>query len=377
MAQVAISMDKRPGNQSIPRSGPVARSVNPEMVTLARQSRGMTQTDLANKAGITQGMLSKIENSLVDPTDDVVDRLSTALGYPESFFRLTDAVTGIGVSQLLYRRKQAVPNKTLDTIQARVNIVRMHITRLLRSVDMGEFDFPDLDPSLFPGGAAEVASLLREHWKLPTGPVRDMVTVIEEAGGIVVPFDFGDACHQIDGLSYWSRGSGIPPLFFINPKAPGDRLRFTLGHELGHMIMHTLHPSNEVEDEANEFSSELLMPAREIRSQLSGGLSVARLAALKSYWKVSMAALLVRAHRLRIVGESSYRSLMIQVKAYGKNEPVEIPREEPQLLRDIIQTYRTDMAYTVTDLARLLHLRDEEVKYQYLPHEAPRLQRVK
>lgn len=97
----------------------------------------------------------------------------------------------------------------------------------------------------------------------------------------------------LSGLSY--KVAGLPPLIFINKNQPVDRYRFTLAHELGHLVMHRA-PTPTMEDEANAFAAELLMPASDIYNDLRN-ISIEKAAALKPFWRTSMAALFYRAKR--------------------------------------------------------------------------------
>uniref|UniRef100_UPI000A5CA4A8 ImmA/IrrE family metallo-endopeptidase n=1 Tax=Vibrio campbellii TaxID=680 RepID=UPI000A5CA4A8 len=71
----------------------------------------------------------------------------------------------------------------------------------------------------------------------------------------------------IDAMS--QRIDGMPVLFFVNVNAPADRLRHTLAHELGHMVLHTITfaDDDEMEQEADAFAGAFLVPADEIRTQ--------------------------------------------------------------------------------------------------------------
>ena len=68
------------------------------------------------------------------------------------------------------------------------------------------------------------------------------------------------------------------------------------------MVMHQMIPHPKMEDEADEFASEFLMPAADIASSLSR-MDLRRAAQLKPYWKVSMGALIKRAHSLGKIEE--------------------------------------------------------------------------
>ena len=58
------------------------------------------------------------------------------------------------------------------------------------------------------------------------------------------------------------------PVVFSNKRSLGDRQRFTLAYELGHLVMHLqTNPSftRDISHEANEFAAEFLMPEKDIR----------------------------------------------------------------------------------------------------------------
>src|SRR5436309_9411323 len=92
-----------------------------------------------------------------------------------------------------------------------------------------------------------------------------------------------------------------------------------------------------LEDEADAFAGAFLLPADEIRPQLRR-FDLRQLANLKQYWKVSMAAIAVRAERLKLI--TPYQSKMFWIEmsrlGYRKREPGEPPKEYPKLLRRMV-----------------------------------------
>ena len=58
------------------------------------------------------------------------------------------------------------------------------------------------------------------------------------------------------------------PVILINATSPTDRKRLTIAHELGHLVLHSVDVTEELEIEANWFAAEFLMPAEVIRPQL-------------------------------------------------------------------------------------------------------------
>jgi len=337
------------------------KSANHEMVTLARESRSLTQKDLAARIGAKQFTLSRIELGAAEITSEMVRSLSEALHYPEEFFYESEPRLGIGPTELFhYRKKQSVGKRRLETIHAQLNIRRMQVRRLLAAVEMKAVQkFPRLDVNDFDGDAAQVARAVRSMWRVPRGPIRNLTTLIEDAGGIIIQFDFGG--EQIDAIS--RQIPDMPPLFFMNPHVGGARYRYTLAHELAHMIMHTI-PNGDMEEQANAFASELLMPSDDVRPMLSA-ITLPKLASLTPHWRVSMSALLQRACDLRRLPHRAQRALWAQLAAagYKTQEPPELafPVEEPTLLRTIIDTHTRDLGLSHKDLARIVALCEDEM----------------
>src|SRR5690606_12170407 len=92
----------------------------------------------------------------------------------------------------------------------------------------------------------EAATMLRAAWRMPIGPVRNLLRWVESAGVIVVEEDFGT--HRIDGMSQWA---GDHAVIILNTVLPTDRKRLTIAHELGHLVLHSQYVDLDVEEQAN------------------------------------------------------------------------------------------------------------------------------
>ncbi|MDR6776240.1 Zn-dependent peptidase ImmA (M78 family)/transcriptional regulator with XRE-family HTH domain [Paenibacillus peoriae] len=350
---------------------------NSQLVVLGRESRSISQSELAKKIGFTQGKLSKIENGLISITQEELDKISKALNYPNNFFQREEKIYGIGLSEFFHRKKQAVPQRQLNTVYARLELRRMEIQTLLRSVDIDEPTFFHMDPEKYDGDVEKIAQIVRATFRIPNGPIQNVIDVLEDAGAIVIPFDFEDA--NIDAIHLWN--PGVPPLIFTNFNRTMDRIRFTLCHELGHIIMHRKPPSEDVdiEEQADRFSSEFLMPKNEISHSL-GGITLPKLAALKPYWKVSMNALLKRAVDLNKITERQSRYLWTQMgkSGYRTREPIELdlPFEKPSMLEEILQIHQSDLSYSYKDLSNVTSLTEAEFQNIYSVGK-PRIRLIK
>ena len=61
-------------------------AANGDMLRVARHRRGFQQTEAAKRLGVDQSLLSRFENGLVEPRDDVVMKASRVYEMPVSFF---------------------------------------------------------------------------------------------------------------------------------------------------------------------------------------------------------------------------------------------------------------------------------------------------
>jgi Zn-dependent peptidase ImmA (M78 family)/DNA-binding XRE family transcriptional regulator len=344
---------------------------NADMLRLARDAREFTQAELATASGVTQALISKLEHGLVtEPSESVVLSLSSALRFPPAFFHQQERA--VGFPHFHYRRRARMGAKDLGRVEAIINIRRQHIAKLLRSYEAPiEKPIPQFDLDVIGTTPEKIAERMRAYWMVPRGPIDNLTELIERGGGIVMSVYVGTAL--LDGVSF--RSEGLPPLFLMNRDMPADRARFSLAHELGHMILHSIPEDDAVmEDQAHRFAAEFLMPVTEIRPYLKEA-KLSNFARVKKFWKVSIKALIKRAHDLRMITDHQYKMLNIQYnKTYKSGEPAEFGHETPRRLSHIVQYHLENLGYTLADLAKLLCFREEDVSRVYLGR--PRFQVV-
>ncbi len=332
---------------------------NYDLLVVARQARGLSQGELCDKVGIKQSHLSKIENGLLKPSDEMVKSFSDVLKFPISYFQQSDRIYGMPLSvhpNPMYRKKCNVKDRELDIINAENNHRIMTISRLMRSIDFkSELPLPQLDIDQYNGDASKIADLVRRTWRIPRGPIHNLTEYIERAGILVIWCDFNDTA--IDGMTLSVYNKCVPTSILLNHSQPADRMRFSLAHELGHIVMHSV-PNPEFEKQANEFASALLMPSSDIKSDFGSRVTLMRLAMLKPIWKVSMQALLMRAKSIGIIDQyqSAYLWRQINAKNLRKEEPVLFPHEIPSVFPKILKIYLNDYKYSIEELSKILHI---------------------
>jgi len=333
------------------------------MFRLGRQYRDYTQQQVALATGVQPSTISRIENGVLQPSEEVTQRIANHFRLPVSFFKQPEQLYGLPLSvHPMWRKKAAVSQGDIDRALAGMNIHLLHLRKLRSSINFRPvLPLPEMDVESYQGDVAQIAQLLRRTWQMPSGPVRDLTAWVERAGCFVVHLELPD--ESMDGVTL--RSPDLAPCIFLNKQLPADRMRFTLAHELGHLIMHR-YPTPDMESEANRFAGAFLVPAADIQPYFSGRrITLQLLASLKPEWRVAMQSLLYRARDLGYVDANQSRYLWMQ---FNKNrmrmrEPPELdfPVEQPTLAPRIVQLHLEELGYSTADLQAVLNMYEEEL----------------
>ena len=357
---------------------------NPELLLLAREYRGYSQAELADLVEIDQGHYSRIERGLLNApiSKSSAEALSKALDFPISFFLQNDELSGLPLSvhEPAWRKQSSLRASELRKLRAELNLRIMHLRRYMQAIDFQpERPLPRVDVDEI-GGADKAAELLRKTWLIPPGPIKSLTDLCERAGILVVQAKLP---AKVDGVTMRLRD--VPPIIFLNADAPPDRMRHSLGHELGHLMMHSI-PSETMEEEADSFAGELLAPINELKRDFIGGkITLERLVRLKRYWKVSVASLIYRARKYEYLLQHQAEYLWKKTSALGwrTREPDEtqFERETTKLYDHVLSLHEKDLGYSAHDVAKMLHLSVNDVRslygFQGRGGERPRLSLVK
>ncbi len=306
-----------------------------ERIKVARRAAGLSQRKLAEAVDVSAMAISKYERGLDVPSSAVLLRLAQALGVKTEYFLrpLTVAVAAPS-----YRRRASLPRKQEDAI---IGQVQDWLERYLEVESLfGEplrFTLPsDLDRRVVSlDDVEEVVLALRRQWNLGLGPIESLVEVLEERG-VKVGWVEG---HDDFALTLWANGD--IPVIVVKRGVPGDRQRFNLAHELGHLV---LAPVKDVDAEkaAYRFAGAFLVPAPTARHELGQRrytLDLYELHLLKHKYGLSMQAWVYRAKELGIISQTAAERLFRRFRREGwhRDEPGDsIPPEEPGRMKRLV-----------------------------------------
>ena len=164
---------------------------------------------------------------------------------------------------------------------------------------------------------------------------------MEKAGVLVIALP--GTFRGRDAFSLWAswKGDQRRPVIVV-AEQPADRLRMSVAHELGHLVMH--HPLTllgDIESQAKEFGGCFLLPENAMRQDLTPPVTLDTFLNLKTRWGVSIQAMIVRAHELGIITprKKDYLFSKLNARGWRVREPLShaVPLERPRALRKVAE----------------------------------------
>ena len=315
-----------------------------ERVRTLRLANGISQTELARSLtnGTSDGnsLVSKIENGRQSPDLDLMRGLCAALGCTPEY--LADGPLGVNATRPWLRAYADAPSRTVESMTAgnllaAESIARLELKRIPDHIPVFDGDLND-DHAI-----ERFADEVRAAAGLAEGDVvGNAMRAADRLGCVVLPMASELGRHL--GLS--QRIDGTPFIRVSRPSqvenpVPGDRQRFTVLHELGHLALHsdlpppdTADDARRIERQAHRFASAFLAPAEPLLDDWTskgGRVTLSVLSELKATWGIAIKALVVRFQQLGIINADQATSLYKQIskRGWNKGEPVETTNEEP------------------------------------------------
>ena len=306
----------------------------------ARKIRRLTQTQLARAIGVRQPAIAQFESGQTRPSTETLFQIAVETGFPESFFRRPPHVD-VPLGSLAFRaRRSKTSGMDIDQAHAWTALLVECAAVLRDQVETVPIALPRLDGE-DPRVAARVVR--SELGLAPNRPVANMTYVLEQAGAVVLalPVELADR----DAFSVWT-GDPRVPVVVSSAGQSGERLRFSLAHELKHLVVDIRLQGylREAEATADQFAAEFLMPEEGIRDELVGPLDLRSLLHLKQRWGTSVWSLTRRASDLELISprraQQIYRSLSAR---WGRrSEPEPLPIEKPRVFRKMLEVVYGD-----------------------------------
>jgi Zn-dependent peptidase ImmA (M78 family)/transcriptional regulator with XRE-family HTH domain len=314
----------------------VASVFDPTRLRIARQAAMLRKNELATRIGVSPAAISQYEKGSSSPSPRVVAALALALGVTPTFFGADRPLGAAPATTAHFRSLRSTPQQERDRAFSHALLTWEFAEALQQYVRLPALNLPtdiSVDPDDPITLAEQAARLAREAMGLGTGPIPNVVRLLESRGVVCTRLPAKTRRVFAFSCSFPHR----PVVVLATERTHLAAGRFDAAHELGHLLMHhDVEPGSRlVEHQANAFASEFLAPAGELRSRLPSTVNWRTLLALKLEWGISIQALLYKSRALGTMSDSSYRRACVRINSLGwrENEPGDDgAAEDPVLL---------------------------------------------
>ena len=330
----------------------------------ARVAAGLSLRDLSDKIDnqVSAQAIGKYERGEMMPGSTVLIALARVLGVTESYLLSSAKLDLVSVD---FRKKSTGSPRDEAALSAKImaEVERYLAIEEILGLDGGAWQKPKAAP--FPVRSMEeaegAAGKLREAWSMGTDPIPNLAEFLEEQGVKIVTTPLPTA---VSGMLCWVKRNGGPdiPVIILNSKDTGERQRFSLSHELGHLVMSVLQVDEE--KACNRFAGAFLMVSdllwREVGKHRRM-LSMGELFQLKSLFGVSVQPIAYRCKDLGIIGDATMRQLFMAFTKYGWRsppyaEPLSVRPEVPQRFRRLCLRALAEQTVSESRAAELMSM---------------------
>ena len=310
-----------------------------ERIKRARKASGYSLRHLADKINLSHAAVKKYEDNQTTPSSDILNKLARALNVKVEYFFRTENFT---LESIQYREHMNVPQSQLGKIEAQVLEKierRVELENLFPFNPIKKFSVGKLPEIKNEADIEIVANHIRKIWNLGLDPIMDVIDLLEMHG--IKVFELDAIQHpKFEGLCALFNDI---PVIMISKDRPGDRQRFTLAHELGHLILRDILPKRLDEERCcHRFAGAFLLPKEALFSAIGehrNHLELREIHLLKQEFGISMQSILHRAEDTGIISSQLYHQLKIEFneKNWIRKEPgLPIARERSHIFEKLL-----------------------------------------
>lgn len=325
-----------------------------------RQLAGLSQDKLAEMVGVTKMAISNYENNKRDADSETVIKLADALNIKAAAL-IMNPKGSAEITHAEFRKKSGMSISAIDLAYEKVDRYLGRFHTILRI--LGDTVLQNISPiEKVPFSDMETAGRkMREFLSLSsTGPVGNIVDALENRGIIVCQVEFAD--DHFSGINGTLNGR---PYIAINKGMPPERQRFTLIHELAHILFSFSNDVNE-EKAVDCITGAFLFPKDDVVRELGYSRTNIRgeLRSLQREYGISMQSILIRARQAGCITVSVYEDHQKWISRNGlrKDEKSGLTPEYSTLFEKLVVRAVSEDMISMTRASELMELPYERVQ---------------
>ncbi len=303
-----------------------------------RLLKNLSLKEAGKLLGMSATAISKYEKGLIVPNSAKIIEFANA--YQVKTLELLKVYSKPEMKFSAFRKKSRLQGQKLLLLQ---NIIQDEVAKYLEVLDLNNihssFSFKKYDCESLEE-VEEAANQFRKYMQISLKqPLSDLINMLENLGIVIIfVHNSKGIFNDFDGLS--EIVNGVPIIVLLEGMKDGARQRFTIAHELGHLLLQFKNKDLDEEKMCHRFASALLMPKEAVIREFGitrSNINFGELEAFKQEYKVSYAEINYRLKDLNIINDYLYKKLSILInKNIGKNDPNPIQAEISYQFRKLV-----------------------------------------
>lgn len=328
-----------------------------------RLLKNLSLKEAGNLLNMTATAVAKYEKGEIIP--DSKRLIDFANAYKVKSIDLLKVYSSPKMKFTSFRKRKRLTGKNLELLE---EIIENEVAKYLEVMEMNNTFSKNTKLKKISCNTIEdaekVANDFRNYIEISNKqPISDLINILENLGIIIIQIkNSNNRFNDFDGLS--EIVDNVPVIVLLDEIKDGARQRFTIAHELGHLILNISDEKLDEEKICNRFASALLMPKEAVINEFGvsrGNISFFELTAFKNEFKVSYQAIVYRLKDLDIISEYLYKKLSIFLsQRIGKNDPKPIQPEISYQFKKTVHKLKADDIISLNKACELLGITADE-----------------
>ena len=317
-----------------------------------RLMNGISQESLAQRIGLNKMSVSYYENDMRNPDMATIQKIANVLDVSVAAL-LSQHDQQLCIQHGAFRKHSTIKKGTQELILGKLD---RYLDRLFTVISiLGEAVLapsPHIERIRAKDNEA-AGQYLRQILGLPpTGPIGNITDILENNGFIICPVSTDEY-----GFSGNSGTVNDRPYIAVNTTMPYERQRFTLVHELAHLVF-VFDDEEDEEKRVDGIAGAFLLPELDIKRELGPKRTniISDMGIIRKEYGVSSPSIVMRAYQTGIINKSHYEITMKWLNKNGllRNSPSEVEPEKTRLLEQLTLRAVSEEEISVSKAAELL-----------------------
>ena len=259
----------------------------------ARVLKCLSQQNVADEIGISKQMVSKYESGEAIPTSSKFIKLSKLFGLKIDYFFSSFQIE---LGEINFRKKSTFSMKKQSSLKEQIKINLENYLWIEDSLSI-DYTFKNIIQNSKINSIEDVENAvlkLRNEWNIGIDPIHNIIQLLEDKEIKVI--ELFDVDGKFDGMATYVNDKF--PVIVVNGNFLVERKRFTLLHELGHLLLNL--PECDVKQEenfCNKFAAEFLFPKQIVVKEFGGKrdhITITELISTQKKYGISIPAIIYR-----------------------------------------------------------------------------------